>query len=204
MGRSSSPIVALQVDLEQEYLASRSGGNSDSAAFDSVLDSRLRTPRTPVAGLTTPLSEALSDVLSLHFHRSRDAQLPLRLCPSWTTTTFRPSRSTTTATSHRSSGCRPLLSPVASSPVAVDLGSVSSNAGSGGAPARGKLLHTPPALPRRFRARHRYCPSPHSQAHERALRSVVLTVYLGSLPLCLGSPPMLPTTSRLRCQMAGL
>jgi len=149
MGDSSSPIVSLQVDLpaeEQEYPTSSSGSDSDSTASDSFLESRLNTPQASMVGLArSPSPKRAPTVLSLHI----PSPPPFSECltPSYAVSIvdYDDDNWSVAADIDSVPPSRPRApSPAASSPVAVELGSVSSTAGSDGVPACSKLLHTVP------------------------------------------------------------
>jgi len=181
MGDSSSPIVSLQVDLpaeEQEYPASSSRSDNDSTAPDRVLDSRLDTPQASVAGLARSLSlKRPPTVLSLHI----PSPSPLSGCPTpssavsivdydddnWSVAvvidSVPPSRP-------RVPSLR-LLPPWRS-----NWGCELDRRQRWCACAHQAASHRPPALPRRFGACRRCCPSPRSQAYEHAPRLVVLNM----------------------------
>jgi hypothetical protein len=159
MSDTSSPIVSLQVDLpaeEQEYSASGSGSDSDSTASDSAMDSRLNTPQAPLVRLVrSPSPKRPPTVLSLHI----PSPPPISECPTplsavsivdydddnWSVAVDIDS----VPPSQLCAPPSPAVSAVpvmTSSPVPVELGSVSVSVGSttssGGAPS--KMLHTVP------------------------------------------------------------
>jgi len=102
--RLSSPFRSISLQKSK---------NTSLAALDMFLTHAL-TPRKPrLSSLPrAPPRSAFRPFFPCTFrllHRSRGAQLPLRPCPSWTTTTtIGPSRSTSTASRLQSSACPPL------------------------------------------------------------------------------------------------
>ena len=153
---SSSPILSLQVDLpaeEQEYAqypASSSGSDSDSTASDSVNDSRINTPQAPLVGLArSPSPKRPPTVLSLHIPSPPLISRCLSPCSTVSIADYEDDNwsvavdidSVPPSQFRAPSPAVPAKAP-SQVAMAVEMGSVGSTTGSGGAPS--KLLYTVP------------------------------------------------------------